>query len=142
MEEKLQIIFLLVCYNLIMPFLLFQNAHVAPFFSDGVTPVRTDAVGRIAVLCVSSLLFSNCTVFVLGNMEHYYCLFSVLYLKIAVWYQILIRHLKSDKTHERVRAEKLASSSPSCLVAWPFQDGVGFFWLVCCCWGWFWLFFF
>lgn len=60
-------------------------------------------------------------------MEHYYCLFSVLYLKIAVWYQILIRRLKSDKTHERVRAEKLASSSPSCLVAWSFQDGVGFF---------------
>ena len=57
----MQIILLLVCYSFVMPFSFLWDACVAPLFSDGVTPVRTDAMERIVVLCASSLLFSSCT---------------------------------------------------------------------------------
>lgn len=110
-EEKVQIIFLLGCYSLIMPLLLLQNARVAPLSSGGATPVRTDVNGEgFCALCQLFVILSLHRVFVLCNMQHYYCLFSVWYLKVVMWYQVLIRCLRSNKTPERVRAEKPASS--------------------------------
>lgn len=61
-------------------------------------------------LCQLFAILSLHRVFVLCNMQHYYCLFLVWYLKVVMWYQILIRRLRSSKTPERARAEKPASS--------------------------------
>lgn len=63
---------------------------------------------QTVVFCSSSLLFSNCTkCFLYAALLLHFFFFSVI---LKNWYQILIRHLKSGKTHETVKAEKQASS--------------------------------